>query len=184
MTFALEYLHETAAVVAAMDPESIERLVESLRAVRDRGGRVFVLGLGGSAANASHCVNDLRVRAGIEAYTPTDNVAELTARVNDGERDYGWWTCLEDWLYESRVSERDALLVFSGSGESIPLCTAVEHTPATVLGVLGTANSRISHSCEVQVQIPLVNKEHRAGHAEAFQAVVWHACVAHPRLAV
>jgi len=179
MTFALEYLHETSAVAAAMDPDAIERLVESLRAVRDRGGRVFVLGLGGSAANASHCVNDLRVRGNIQAYTP--EIAEWTARANDE----GWEVALARYL--RGLTTLDAVVILSGSGESAPLrraATMARAHGAWVFGVLGTAGSPIGKLCDVEVLIPEVNACHRAGHAEAFQAVVWHACVAHPRLAV
>ncbi len=179
MTFAASWLAEVQAIAGAVEPSSIERLAESLHRVRGNGGRVFVLGLGGSAANASHCVNDLRVRGGVEAYAPTDNVAELTARVND-EID-GWVNCLARWLEGSRLAEKDAVLILSGSGESLPLLMAARYAQqehrAGVYAILGRQASSIGRYCRVAVVIPEGAGGYRPGHAEAFQAVVWHAVV-------
>jgi D-sedoheptulose 7-phosphate isomerase len=177
--FAAQYLAETAQITADLNATSIELLVEQLLRVRSRGGRVFVLGLGGSAANAQHCANDLRVRGRIDAYVP--DLAEWTARAND----QGWAIALKEWLKGSHLGASDAVLILSGSGESLPLIMAARYAQtvdATRLAILGNQGS-IGNLCHHVVTIPCPG-ERRAGHAEAFQAVVWHCVVAHPRLAI
>jgi D-sedoheptulose 7-phosphate isomerase len=179
MTFAKLYLAETAEIASKLDTEAIEEVVTALEKIRRRGNRVFVLGLGGSAANAEHCVNDLRVRGGLEAYSP--QMAEWTARGND----QGWAVALKQWLVGSKLCSSDGVLFLSGSGESLPLVMAARyahHLDARTFGILGAATSAIGSECDYVVHIPCPH-ERRAGHAEAFQAVVWHAIVAHPRLA-
>lgn len=180
MTFSATWLVAVQSSAASVSAQAIEELVVALTAVRERGGRVFVLGLGGSAANASHCVNDLRVRCGLEAYAPTDNVAELTARCNDEAK--GWEEGLAEWLAGSRLSEQDAVVVLSGSGESKPLVAAARYAcdrRADVIGLLGTARSTVGKYCRWVV----VGGE-TAGQAETVQAMVWHCVAGHPGLAL
>ena len=176
MNFAKAWLGEVQTIAAEIDPAAVDELAAQLVAVRIRKGRLFVLGLGGSAANASHCVNDLRVRAGIAAFSPVDNVAELTARAND----YGWKTTLYGMLKCSEIGRRDAILIFSGSGESKALLDAAVYAKVaktTVLGILGTPDSSIGKVCDHAIVVPCPNADHRAGHSESFQAVIWHAVV-------
>jgi D-sedoheptulose 7-phosphate isomerase len=187
MSYAREYLDEASRILGALDTEAIERLTGELAALRERGGRLFVLGVGGSAGNASHAVNDFRKICGIEAYTPTDNVSELTARVNDD----GWETSFSNWLEVSRLSNRDMLLVFSVGGGNLEknvspnLVRALElgqRVGARIGGVVGRDGgytARIAHACVI---VPTVNPASVTPHAEAFQAVVWHLLVSHPKL--
>ncbi len=173
------WLMEVAAIAQSLEVRSIEALVGVLRRVRSERGRVFVLGVGGSAANAAHCVNDLRVRGGLEAYAPFSDVAELTCRINDEED--GWEYFGERWLATSHCGPQDLVLVFSVSGETEPLVNAVAYAKAceaTVCAVLGTAMSTVEEWCDVAVVVPCRDARTRAGQAEAFQAVVWHAVVA------
>jgi D-sedoheptulose 7-phosphate isomerase len=181
------YLAEAAEILARLDASVLEDLALRLARLREQGGRLFVLGVGGSAANASHAVNDFRVLAGIEAYAPTDNVAELTARANDA----GWESVFVEWLRVSKLSARDALLVLSvGGGDTLRgisanLVRAIEHARsagASVLGIVGRdggATARLADACVV---IPTVNPQMVTPHTEAFQAVVWHLLVSHPAL--
>ena len=187
MAYAAQYLSEVQTVAARLDPTAIERLVETLVALRARGGRLFILGVGGSAGNASHAVNDFRKICGIEAYCPTDNVSELTARINDN----GWDTSFEDWLEVSRLSAADALLIFSvGGGDlvrriSANLARAVlfaKQRGATVGGIVGRDGGVTAKHADACVIIPTVNPETVTAHAEAFQAIVWHLVVSHPAL--
>lgn len=187
MTFAQRYLAEIGAIAQTLDAEAIERAVALLVETRSRGGRLFVLGVGGSAANASHAVNDFRKIAGFEAYAPTDNVSELTARVNDE----GWETVFEQWLRTSRLTAADALLVFSVGGGDIALnvspnlVRALSHAKqagARVIGVVGRRGGYTAQVADVCVVIPTVNPDNVTPHAEAFQAVVWHLMVSHPSL--
>ena len=187
MTFAQRYLAEIGAIAQTLDAEAIERAVVLLVETRSRGGRLFVLGVGGSAANASHAVNDFRKIAGFEAYAPTDNVSELTARVNDE----GWETVFEQWLRTSRLTAADALLVFSVGGGDIALnvspnlVRALSHAKqagARVIGVVGRRGGYTAQVADVCVVIPTVNPDNVTPHAEAFQAVVWHLMVSHPSL--
>jgi D-sedoheptulose 7-phosphate isomerase len=188
-SYARQYLSETAAIVQALDADAIERLAAALVEVRGRGGRLFFLGVGGSAANCSHAVNDFRKLAGFEAYAPTDNVAELTARTNDE----GWDTVFVAWLAGSRLGPADAVFVLSVGGGSVEkkvsanLVHALQHAQkvgATILGVVGRDGgytATVAHACVI---VPTVNPDAITPHAEAFQAVVWHLLVSHPRVQI
>lgn len=187
MSFVAQYLAEASQVAAKIDHEAVTRLVDLLAAVRAGGGRLFVLGVGGSAGNASHAVNDFRKIAGFEAYTPTDNVSELTARINDD----GWDTSFANWLKVSRLTSRDCLLVFSvGGGDvarkvSMNLVRALElakEVGARIGAIVGRDGGFTATVADACVLIPTVSPERVTAHAEAFQAVVWHMLVAHPRL--
>ena len=187
MSFVAQYLSEASQVAARIDHEAVTRLVDLLAEARAGGGRLFVLGVGGSAGNASHAVNDFRKIAGFEAYTPTDNVSELTARINDD----GWDTSFANWLRASRLTSRDCLLVFSvGGGDvarkvSMNLVRALElakEVGARVGAIVGRDGGFTATVADACVLIPTVSPERVTAHAEAFQAVVWHMLVAHPRL--
>jgi D-sedoheptulose 7-phosphate isomerase len=187
MSFVAQYLAEAAQVAARIDHEAVSRLVELLTEARAGGGRLFVLGVGGSAGNASHAVNDFRKIAGFEAYAPTDNVSELTARINDD----GWETSFANWLKASRLTSRDCLLVFSvGGGDvarkvSMNLVRALElakEVGARIGAIVGRDGGFTATVADACVLIPTVSPERVTAHAEAFQAVVWHMLVAHPRL--
>ena len=189
MSFSSQFLQEVQQVTARLDPEVIEKAVEVLANVRERGGRLFILGVGGSAANASHAVNDFRKICGFECYAPTDNVSELTARTNDE----GWATIFSEWLKGSRLSSRDGLLVFSVGGGNLEknvspnLVSALQlaqHTGASVVGVVGRDGGYTAKAATACVIIPTVNPDHVTPHSEAFQAVVWHLFVSHPKLKV
>ena len=187
MNFADQFLSEARQIIDALDRPAIERVVEILAATRTAGGRLFILGVGGSAANASHAVNDFRKIAGIEAYAPTDNVSELTARTNDE----GWATVFENWLRVSRLTPKDTLLVFSvGGGNreknvSPNLVAALEYAKkigAKITGIVGRDGGYTAQAADACVVVPTVNPTHTTPHAEAFQAVVWHLMVSHPAL--
>jgi D-sedoheptulose 7-phosphate isomerase len=187
MSFVAQYLAEASQVAARIDHEAVSRLVELLAEARAGGGRLFVLGVGGSAGNASHAVNDFRKIAGFEAYAPTDNVSELTARINDD----GWETSFANWLKASRLTSRDCLLVFSvGGGDvarkvSMNLVRALElakEVGARIGAIVGRDGGFTATVADACVLIPTVSPERVTAHAEAFQAVVWHMLVAHPRL--
>jgi D-sedoheptulose 7-phosphate isomerase len=187
MTFAQQYLEETKQVVAGLDPAAIERVVDELARIRERGGRLFILGVGGSAANASHAVNDFRKICGFEAYAPTDNVSELTARTNDD----GWATVFSEWLKGSRLSSKDGLLIFSVGGGNLEknvspnLVSAIQlakSAGASVVDIVGRDGGYTAKEATACVIVPPVNPEHVTPHSEAFQAVVWHLFVSHPKL--
>jgi len=187
MTFVAQYLKEVGQVAAALDQVDIERLVDALRAIRRGKGRLFILGVGGSAANASHAVNDFRTLAGLEAYAPTDNVAELTARIND----QGWESAYTGWLRASRLAPRDGILIFSvGGGDvkreiSLPLVRAIEYAKevkATIVGIVGRDGGFTAKMADACVMIPPIFPDRITPHTEAFQAVLWHLLVSHPRL--
>lgn len=187
MSYSEEYLRETAAIVSQLDTGLCDKAVELLAAVRDRGGRLFILGVGGSAANASHAANDFRKLAGMECYTPTDNVSELTARTNDD----GWSSVFAEWLKVSRLNEKDALLILSVGGGSVEknisanLVRAMElgkARGAAILGIVGRDGGYTAQVADVAIVIPTVNPANVTPHSEAFQAVVWHLWVSHPRL--
>lgn len=187
MDFIARYLAEAGRVAASIDQTAVARVVDLLVRVRDGGGRLFILGVGGSAGNASHAVNDFRKIAGFEAYAPTDNVSELTARINDD----GWDTSFANWLKGSRLSGRDAILVFSvGGGDaergvSTNLVRALEHAKvvgARVAGIVGRDGGFTAKVADACVIIPTVSPDLVTAHAEAFQAVVWHCLVTHPKL--
>lgn len=189
MSYAAQHLAETRDIVAALDPALMERIVEGLAAVRERGGRLFILGVGGSAANASHAVNDFRKICGFECYAPTDNVSELTARTNDE----GWATVFAEWLRGSRLNAKDGVLIFSVGGgnleknvspnlvEALKLAKTVG---ASVFGICGKDGGYTAQVADACVIIPTVNPANITPHSEAFQGVVWHLFVSHPRLKV
>lgn len=181
------YLAEAAEILSRLDAGPIETLVARIAALRGRNGRLFVLGVGGSAANASHAVNDFRKLAGIEAYAPTDNVAELTARVNDD----GWPSVFAEWLRVSRLGERDLVLVLSvGGGDlargvSVNIVRALEHARsvgAGVVGIVGRDGGFTAQVADACVVIPTVNPGAITPHVEAFQALLCHLLVSHPAL--
>ncbi len=187
MTYTEQHLREAVEIITRFDVAAIERMAEQLAALRARGGRLFLLGVGGSAANCSHAVNDFRKICGIEAYAPTDNVSELTARTNDE----GWATVFSEWLKVSRLAADDAVLVFSvGGGDaqkniSPNLVAAIQHAKevgAKVLGVVGRDGGHTARVADVCVIVPTVNPQNVTPHTEAFQAVVWHLLVSHPKL--
>lgn len=189
MSFTEQYLEETQKVVAQLNVADIEKSIDELAAVRERGGRLFILGVGGSAANASHAVNDFRKICGFEAYAPTDNVSELTARTNDE----GWATVLSEWLKGSRLSGRDALLIFSVGGGNLEknvspnLVSAIQvakQVGASIIGIVGRDGGYTAKEATACVIVPTVNADHVTPHSEAFQAVVWHLFVSHPKLKV
>jgi D-sedoheptulose 7-phosphate isomerase len=187
MSYSEQHLRETADVVSKLDAAACEKAVALLANVRARGGRLFILGVGGSAANASHAVNDFRKIAGLESYAPTDNVSELTARTNDE----GWPTVFAEWLKGSRLAEKDALLVLSvGGGDaekniSANLVAALQlakERGSAILGIVGRDGGYTAKVADVCVIIPTVNPMNTTPHTEAFQAVVWHLFVSHPAL--
>jgi D-sedoheptulose 7-phosphate isomerase len=189
MSYSVQHLKETAEIVARLNPADCERCVAALRATRERGGRLFILGVGGSAANASHAVNDFRKIAGFECYAPTDNVSELTARTNDE----GWATVFVEWLRGSRLTAKDAILVLSVGGGNLEqnvspnLVLALQFARqigATVLGIVGKDGGYTARVAEACVVVPTVNHANVTPHSEAFQAVVWHLFVSHPDLKV
>lgn len=174
-------------VAETIDQRAVCGLIDLLVDVRAAGGRLFVLGVGGSAGNASHAVNDFRKIVGLEAYTPVDNVSELTARINDD----GWESSFANWLRGSRLAARDCVLVFSvGGGDaernvSVNLVRALEYAKsvgARVAGIVGRNGGFTAKIADVCVIVPTVSQETVTAHAEAFQAVVWHLMVSHPRL--
>jgi D-sedoheptulose 7-phosphate isomerase len=184
-TFAQQFLAEAKDVIDRLDAASIENAASLLALTRSSGGRLFILGVGGSAANASHAVNDFRKIAGIEAYAPTDNVSELTARVNDE----GWETVFEGWLRVSRLRANDLVLVFSVGGGNLEknvspnLVAALQYSRAVgakILGIVGRDGGHTAKVADVCIVIPTVNPAHITPHTEAFQAVVWHLLVSHP----
>lgn len=187
MSFSQEYLAEVREIAANLDTGAIERVVSLLANVREQDGRLFVLGVGGSAANASHAVNDFRKIVGLETYAPTDNVSELTARTNDE----GWSTIFETWLRTSRLKPNDGILVFSVGGGNLEqnvspnLVTALQYARsvgAKIAGIVGRDGGYTAKVADACVIVPLVNPAHVTPHSEAFQAVVWHLLVSHPSL--
>jgi len=187
MSYAIQHLKETAEIVAKINPEDCEKCVRELVSLRARHGRLFILGVGGSAANASHAVNDLRKIAGLECYAPTDNVSELTARTNDE----GWASVFVEWLRGSRLNDRDALLILSVGGGNLEqnvspnLVTALQYAKqigSRVLGIVGKDGGYTAKVADACVIVPTVNPNNVTPHSEAFQAVVWHLFVSHPDL--
>jgi D-sedoheptulose 7-phosphate isomerase len=187
MSYARQHLDEAARVIAAIDVAAVEKMVALLVGLRTRGGRLFFLGVGGSAANCSHAVNDFRKIVGIEAYTPVDNVAELTARANDE----GWESIFVNWLKGSRLQSKDMLFVLSVGGGSLEknvspnLVLALrfaKETGAEVVGVVGRDGGYTAQVADACVIVPTVNPDSITPHTEAFQAVIWHLLVSHPSL--
>jgi D-sedoheptulose 7-phosphate isomerase len=187
MSFTEEFLDESVRILRALDPAVIDRLATGLASARDGGGRLFILGVGGSAGHASHAVNDFRKLCAFESYAPTDNVSELTARVNDE----GWDTSFSEWLKVSRLGPRDAVLVFSvGGGNkeknvSANLVLALEHAKtagARVFGIVGKDGGYTAKVADACVVIPTASPERITPHTEGLAAVVWHLLVSHPAL--
>ena len=187
MTYAQQHIAETIAIANKIDVDAIEKMADLLARVKADDGRLFFLGVGGSAGNASHAVNDFRKIVGIESYAPTDNVSELTARTNDE----GWATIFVEWLKVSKLQPADALFVFSVGGGSLEknispnLVEAIKYARslgAKVTGVVGRDGGYTAKAADVCCIIPTVNSETVTPHSEAFQAVVWHLLVSHPKL--
>ena len=187
MTHAAQFLHEVSEIAGRLVPDEIEALCDELSQLRAREGRLFIIGVGGSAGNCSHAVNDFRKLCGIEAYAPTDNVSELTARTNDE----GWPTVFSEWLKVSHANAKDALLVFSVGGGNLEknvsanIVLGIEEGKARglkVFGVVGRDGGYTKKAGDAVVVIPTVDESRVTPHAEAFQAVVWHCLVSHPKL--
>ncbi len=187
MSFTADYLAEAAQILGRLDVTAIEKMLALLVTLREREGRLFVLGVGGGAGHASHAVNDFRKIAGIEAYTPTDNVSELTARINDE----GWESVFVNWLRGSRLSRNDMVFVFSVGGGDLErnispnLVKALEHAKevgAAICGVVGRDGGYTAKVADVCVIIPTVNLQTVTPHTESFQALVWHLLISHPAL--
>jgi D-sedoheptulose 7-phosphate isomerase len=189
MSYSQQHLAETLAIVEQLDPALMERMVEGLASVRERGGRLFILGVGGSAANASHAVNDFRKICGFECYAPTDNVSELTARTNDE----GWTTVFAEWLRGSRINAKDGVLIFSVGGGNleknvspnlVEALKLAKEVGAGIYGIVGKDGGYTAQVADACVIVPTVNPANITPHSEAFQGVVWHLFVSHPRLKV
>ncbi len=187
MDFIDQYLEEAKQIIDQLERDSIIGVVDLLAAVKRRGGRLFILGVGGGAGHASHAVNDFRKLTGMEAYAPTDNVSELTARTNDE----GWETVFTEWLKTSRLCKRDALLVISVGGGSLDkhisgnLVFALQYAKqvgAGVCGVVGRDGGYTAQAADACVIVPTVNSSNVTPHTESFQALIWHLLVSHPRL--
>ncbi len=187
MNYSEQHLAEASNILDRLDDIEIEKMASLLAALRQREGRLFILGVGGSAANASHAVNDFRKIVGIETYAPTDNVSELTARTNDE----GWPSVFVEWLKISKLGENDMLFILSVGGGSLEknvspnLVTALEYSievGAQIVGIVGRDGGFTAKVADACVIIPTVNPETITPHAEAFQAVVWHLLVSHPAL--
>jgi D-sedoheptulose 7-phosphate isomerase len=187
MSYTTDYLAEASQILGLLDIETIDRMVNMLAALRERGGRLFFLGVGGGAGHASHAVNDFRKIAGIESYTPTDNVAELTARINDD----GWGSVFANWLKVSHLSSRDMVFVFSVGGGDLQrnispnLVQALQYAQevgATICGVVGRDGGYTARVADACVVVPTVNPGTVTPYVEAFQAVIWHLLVSHPAL--
>ncbi|MDG2474603.1 MAG: SIS domain-containing protein [Paracoccaceae bacterium] len=189
MSHSSKFLKEAINIASQLSTEVLEKMANEIFELRKRKGRIFFLGIGGSAANASHAVNDFRKICGIECYSPSDNVSELTARANDD----GWETIYSEWLKVSNLSEKDALFVLSvGGGNekrnvSTNLISALKlgvERQACVFGIIGRDGGYVKNVADHILIIPNVNAEHVTPHAEAFQAVCWHCLVSHPKLKI
>lgn len=185
--FSRNHLNECVKIIELLDDSIIEKMADVIDEVRTNGGRLFFLGVGGSAGNASHCVNDFRKIVGIESYAPTDNVSELTARTNDE----GWDTIFAEWLKLSKLNSKDAIFILSVGGGNIEknvspnLVKALmlaKEVNAKILGIVGRDGGYTAKVADVAVIIPVVNNDAITPHSEAFQAVVWHLLVSHPKL--
>jgi D-sedoheptulose 7-phosphate isomerase len=187
MGYAEQHMRESAEIIGKMDLAPIERMADLLATVKAEGGRIFFLGVGGSAGNCSHAVNDFRKIVGIECYAPTDNVSELTARTNDE----GWASIFVEWLKISKLLAKDAIFIFSVGGGNLEknispnLVTALQYAKAVgakIMGVVGRDGGYTAIVADACVIVPTVNPENVTPHSEAFQAVVWHLLVSHPKL--
>ncbi len=187
MSYAQKHLNESIEIIQKIDVDAIEKMADLLAYVKVDGGRIFFLGVGGSAGNCSHAVNDFRKIVGIESYAPTDNVSELTARTNDE----GWATIFVEWLKTSKLSSKDMLFIFSVGGgnleknispnlvEALKLAKAVG---SKVIGVVGRDGGYTAQVADACVIVPTVNSDNITPHSEAFQGVIWHLLVSHPKL--
>lgn len=187
MSYSQQHLNEAIEIIKLINPSTIESMADLLANVKNEGGRIFFLGVGGSAGNCSHAVNDFRKIVGIESYAPTDNVSELTARTNDE----GWATIFVEWLKISKLTPKDAIFIFSVGGGNLEknispnLVEALKYAKtvgAKVTGVVGRDGGYTAQVADACVVIPTVNPENITPHSEAFQAVVWHLLVSHPKL--
>jgi D-sedoheptulose 7-phosphate isomerase len=187
MSFSEQHLKESIEITNAIDPEVIEKIVEILVDVKATGGRLFVLGVGGSAANAGHAVNDFRKLASIETYAPTDNVAELTARTNDE----GWQTVFSGWLKVSKITSKDCLFILSVGGGNkemnvspnlIEAIDLAKEVGARITGIVGRDGGYTAQHADVCLVVPTVNPDSVTPHSESFQSVIWHLLVSHPKL--
>jgi D-sedoheptulose 7-phosphate isomerase len=187
MSYTDEHLAEAKKIIDGIDTAAVERMVDLLVALRDRGGRLFFLGVGGSAASCSHAVNDFRKIAGIESYAPTDNVSELTARTNDE----GWATVFVEWLKTSHLDKDDMLFILSVGGGNLEkgispnLVSAMQHAQqvgAPVIGIVGRDGGYTAKAAAACVVVPTVNPATVTPHTESFHGVIWHLIVSHPRL--
>lgn len=185
--FSRNHLNECVKIIELLDETIIEKMADVINEVRTDGGRLFFLGVGGSAGNASHCVNDFRKIVGVESYAPTDNVSELTARTNDE----GWDTIFSEWLKISKLNSKDAVFILSVGGGNIEknvspnLVKALrlaKEVNAKILGIVGRDGGYTAKVADAAVVIPVVNQDAITPHSEAFQAVVWHLLVSHPKL--
>jgi len=187
MQFIDEYINEVSKICEQLNKEKVYEMVLQLENLKNRNGRLFILGVGGSAGNASHAVNDFRKLTGIESYAPTDNISEITARTNDE----GWETVFEAFLQVSNLNKKDCLLILSvGGGDidkkiSVNLCRAIDLAKlrnTKILGITGRENGYTTTQADVCVVIPQVNRSNITPHSEAFQAIIWHLLVSHPKL--
>lgn len=187
MSYAQQHVNEAIDILNKLDVGAIEQMADLLASVKQDGGRIFFLGVGGSAGNCSHAVNDFRKIVGIESYAPTDNVSELTARTNDE----GWATIFVEWLKTSKLSAKDAVFIFSVGGGNLEknispnLVIALQHAKmvgAKITGVVGRDGGYTAQVADACVIVPTVNPETITPHSEAFHAVVWHLLVSHPKL--
>ena len=187
MNYARQHMEEAVRIIQQLDVSAVEKMADLLAELKASGGRLFFLGVGGSAGNCSHAVNDFRKIVGIEAYAPTDNVSELTARTNDE----GWATIFVEWLKVSRLTAKDCVFVLSVGGGNLEknispnLVTALQHAKsvgAKITGVVGRDGGYTAKVADACVIIPTVNPDTITPHSEAFQAVVWHLLVSHPKL--
>lgn len=187
MNYSKQHLDESVEITRAINPETIEKIVDLLVEVKSTGGRLFVLGVGGSAANAGHAVNDFRKLAGIETYAPTDNVAELTARTNDE----GWHTVFSGWLKVSKLNSKDCLFILSVGGGNkeknvspnlIDAIDLAKSVGARVTGIVGRDGGYTAENADICLIVPTVNPSTVTPHSESFQTVIWHLLVSHPKL--
>lgn len=183
--FIENYFQEAIEVINKIDREQIKKVIDVIKGLKNNNGRLFIIGVGGSAANASHAVNDFRKIAGIESYTPTDNVSELTARINDN----GWESVFVDWLKISNLNENDCLFILSVGGGSIEKKVSVnlvesikyaKKIKAKIIGIVGRDGGYTKKEADACIIIPTVNEKSITPHTEAFQAIVWHLLVSHP----
>ena len=187
MSYSQHHLSETSQTALAISAETVEDIVKLLKKIKEDNGRIFFLGVGGSAANASHAVNDFRKLAGIESYAPTDNVAELTARTNDE----GWTTVFSGWLKVSNLTSKDCLFIFSvGGGDkeknvSVNLCEAIDYgrtVNCKIIGITGRDGGYTGQMADICLVVPTINPLTVTPHSESFQSIIWHLLVSHPEL--